>query len=397
MIESPAVILGILSGLVAASIATERASPRLARFGAATWVIVLGAIASNAGLLPTASPTYDGLFTTVAPLAVILLLFRASLGELRLAGPTLLLAFALAVAATVGGVLAATLLLGAWLPATPWKLAGMFTGTYVGGSANFVALQDAWRIPTDVFAGANAADALVTALWMTVTLAAPGFLSRRDPDAEDRRTGRATSPPPPLGAVLGGRRSTGSGDVRESDPAGLESGRFDPLAIAAIVALALGVLVVSRWFESRWPAVPSAIVYTTLALVLAQLGPVRRLRGSGEVGLLLVYLFLAAIGAACDVAKMLEFGLAIFAYASVLVAVHGVLLLLASRGFRIHVEIAAIASQSCIGGSTTALALAKSFGRDAYLLPGIVVGTLGNALGTYLGFAVAALVRGFGS
>ena len=35
---------------------------------------------------------------------------------------------------------------------------------------------------------------------------------------------------------------------------------------------------------------------------------------------------------------------------------------------------------------TTAIALAESFNRKELILPAILVGTLGNALGTYLGF-----------
>ena len=45
-----------------------------------------------------------------------------------------------------------------------------------------------------------------------------------------------------------------------------------------------------------------------------------------------------------------------------------------------------------IGGSTSALALARSLGRGDLALPGILVGALGNALGTYLGFLTAALL-----
>jgi len=39
-------------------------------------------------------------------------------------------------------------------------------------------------------------------------------------------------------------------------------------------------------------------------------------------------------------------------------------------------------------GSSTAIALAESFNRKELILPAILVGSLGNALGTYLGFLV---------
>lgn len=52
----------------------------------------------------------------------------------------------------------------------------------------------------------------------------------------------------------------------------------------------------------------------------------------------------------------------------------------------------AVASQANIGGSSTAIALAKSFKRDDLFLPAILVGSLGAGIGTYLGFFVAEIV-----
>jgi len=48
-----------------------------------------------------------------------------------------------------------------------------------------------------------------------------------------------------------------------------------------------------------------------------------------------------------------------------------------------------IASQANIGGSSSALALARSLKRDDLLLAAVLVGALGNAIGTYLGFLMA--------
>jgi uncharacterized membrane protein len=52
----------------------------------------------------------------------------------------------------------------------------------------------------------------------------------------------------------------------------------------------------------------------------------------------------------------------------------------------------AIASQANIGGSSSALALAKSISRDDLMLAAVLIGSLGNGLGTYLGFLIADLL-----
>ena len=51
-----------------------------------------------------------------------------------------------------------------------------------------------------------------------------------------------------------------------------------------------------------------------------------------------------------------------------------------------------IASQANIGGGASAIALAEAFDRKDLILPAILVGSLGNALGTYLGFLVVYIL-----
>ena len=52
-------------------------------------------------------------------------------------------------------------------------------------------------------------------------------------------------------------------------------------------------------------------------------------------------------------------------------------------------DMAAIASQANVGGSTSALALARSLGRTDLVLPAVLIGSLGNAVGNFFGFWVA--------
>ena len=55
--------------------------------------------------------------------------------------------------------------------------------------------------------------------------------------------------------------------------------------------------------------------------------------------------------------------------------------------------IIAIASNANIGGATSAGVLATAIGRDDLRLPGILAGSLGNAVGTYAGFVIAELLK----
>jgi uncharacterized membrane protein len=111
------------------------------------------------------------------------------------------------------------------------------------------------------------------------------------------------------------------------------------------------------------------------------------------VGWLAVMVFLAVIGALCDLSALASIG-PLAARLSVLVTIalliHGAIVFGLGALFRVDAAVGAVASQANIGGSTSALALARSLGRSDLMLPAILVGSLGNALGTYLGFMTAA-------
>ncbi|HEV7348381.1 DUF819 family protein [Telluribacter sp.] len=71
----------------------------------------------------------------------------------------------------------------------------------------------------------------------------------------------------------------------------------------------------------------------------------------------------------------------------IIVLVHGILIVGIARLFRQDWDVVAVASQANIGGASSALA------PPDLKLPAILVGTLGNGLGTYAGFLVAEWLR----
>jgi len=66
--------------------------------------------------------------------------------------------------------------------------------------------------------------------------------------------------------------------------------------------------------------------------------------------------------------------------------VHGLMQFGVGRLLRLSPETLAIASSANVGGTLTILPIARGLRRMDLLLPGILVGSLGNAIGTYAGF-----------
>ena len=133
--------------------------------------------------------------------------------------------------------------------------------------------------------------------------------------------------------------------------------------------------------------------------MLAQFPVVNKLKGHKLLGLLGIYLFLAVIGAYCDVPALLKDGqlaVILMVFVSILVGVHGLITYGMGALLKQDWDIVSIASQANVGGSASAMALSRSLNRNDLTLPGILVGALGNATGTYWGILVAEFIRNSG-
>lgn len=381
MITQPLAVLAVLCLSVAASEWLVRRTV-LRQLGTALVVILLVAVIANLGLIPSASTgsvVYTGIFRYLAPLSIFFLLLDVNLASIRRAGWPMLLLFLLGGIGTAIGVVA-----GMWLIDGPVHLgenfapiAGMFTGTYTGGSVNFNAVAIHYDMMREgvLYAGMTAVDNIVTALWMVVTIAVPLFV-RRGRGRRVQSSPQAKGPPP----------------ERESETVSITSLSM-LLAIGLLALWAANGL--ADWSGVQGYTVPSILILTTFALLLAQVPAIHGLAGGRVIGLFSVYLFLAVIGAFCELAALGEIGpLAwrLLVLVLVTVTLHGLIVFGAAFLAGWDMDTAAVASQANIGGSSSALALAKSIDRMDLYLPGILVGSLGNGLGTYLGFAVAGLL-----
>ena len=387
LVQDPLAILAVLMGNILVADWLTRL-PVFRQLGTSLTVIILTAVTANLGLIPTstnAPPLYDGIFTYLAPISIFFLLLAVDLRSLKQAGSPMVLCFFIGAAGTMLGVLA-----GMWAVAGPegfgelyYALGGMFAGTYTGGSSNLnaIALHYGVNKAGNLYAAAIATDNIVTALWMGVTLLLPQLLNRYFP----RQLKYDWTPAEK-------ERLDAEANAQISD---IET--VSPTDLALLIGLGVLGLFVAGQIAVWIPTIPKILSLTTLALLLAQWSPIQKLRGVRVIGIFCIYLFLAVIGAYCDIAALLKDGhlaLMMLLFVSVLVAVHTLIQFGVGALLRQDWAIISVASQANLGGSASCLALTKSLNRPDLHLPGILAGALGNAVGTYCGLLVAEYLRG---
>jgi uncharacterized membrane protein len=354
--------------------------PYLRQLGSSMLVIVLGALEANLGLIPTAAaavPFYEGIMRYVAPLAIFFLLLGVNLKDLRKAGLPMLFNFFLGALGIVVGVI-----LGMWLLKGSqsigelyYAVGGMFTGTYTGGSINLnaVALHYGVAEKGAIYAAVTAIDNIFTALWISATIVIPTLMKKWLPT---RRQGMATHETPPPTISL--------------------SAEIDLTSMATLIGLGTATMFVSNQLEKLVPSCPKVLWLTTIALILAQIPMIQRIKGGRLLGIFCVMVFLAVIGAHCDIPALMSNGqlaLTLVLLVGVIVFCHVLIAFGGGYLLKQDWDIMGIASQANFGGASTAMACAQSLGREDLALGGILLGALGNAVGTYLGILMAEFLR----
>jgi uncharacterized membrane protein len=385
-VTDPMGVLVVLAGVVLVSVKLEERVKAFRALGAAFIGILLGMLLSNTGILPGESPTYRFLMGPGVSVGIVLILLSVDVRTVLFAGPRMLAAFGIgAVGSAVGAVVGAFAVASSLGPET-WKLAGQFAGTYTGGGVNFAALGEAFRTRSDLFTAGVAADVIITAVWMAACLTAPVVFAGW----------KRTAPPAPSGADIDdASRTAVKTDAHSLDRTLYASRRPVSLAdMSALAAVGIGAVWGSHLLGRLVPALPDVLWLTTLALLLAQIPAVKGLAGSAVAGNYLVLLFLASNGARSVVANILHVGPGVVYFAATVVAIHGVIIFAGGWLARLDAGTLAVASQACVGGPASAMALASARGYTEKVLPAVAVGLLGYALGNYWGWAIAQVVRG---
>jgi uncharacterized membrane protein len=185
----------------------------------------------------------------------------------------------------------------------------------------------------------------------------------------------------------------GRPDEKKAEHPFFEAVPLSTLNVAVLLAAGFALIVAADAIARVVPAIPAVLWLTTLALLVGHLTPLRRAAGAMQLGNLGLHLFFAVIGIYSRIADIVAVGVEVFYFTLIVVVVHGLIVYGIGRLVRLDVGTLSVASQASIGGPSSALAVAVARDWPGLVLPGIVVGLLGYAVGNYLGFGVAWFVR----
>ena len=340
-------------------------------------IAILAAIAAaNLHIIPHSAPAFDFVFGYFVPVLIPLFLFKANLRHMLFETTRMTGAFLIASVGTVVGVLVAVSLLdlSSLAPAADIDpalreagIAGLFASTYIGGSVNYAALGEITGLSSDAsfFSAATATDNLFSAVFLSVLALLPGlnWLAKYYTSHEHGEEAIAA-------------------DTGE---------RINAMSLTLALAVAITFVAVGDAITGAIgiPSLRYAII-TVLALIAATAFPdwMAKLHGGFQLGVGLAFVFFAAIAAGADLVAMVKIAPLLIVLVLILLSVHLLVLLAVGRLFRLTLPELVTASNAAVLGATTAPALAAARGWHDLVTPGVLVGVLGYALGTFAGTAI---------
>ncbi|HSN70015.1 MAG TPA: DUF819 family protein [Steroidobacteraceae bacterium] len=385
MLTDPMAHVAVLAGTIAAIfwLAGRKPLGTLFKFlPPVIWCYFVPMLATTLGLLPAESAAYDWIRTYLLPASLLLLMLSIDVKSVLRLGPV---ALGMVVAGTIGIILGgpiAYLVFGSFLPPDAWTGFAALSGSWIGGTANMVAIAASVGTPDSALGPIIVVDTVVGYGWMGVLLVFSGWQQRFD-QWSGARTDALTETNRRLAALDERRHPVALSDVAILLGLGLggaviavELGNaFDPLGDPVIIS------------HATW----AVLIVVTVGLALS-FTPVRRLEevGASRFGYIALYLLMASIGAQADLHAVLQAPLYLAA-GVVWIAVHVLVLMIAARLLRAPLFFIATGSMANIGGAASAPVVAGVY-HPAMAPVGLLMAVAGYVLGIYGGLACAWLL-----
>ena len=324
------------------------------------------------------------------PALLFLLMATCDLGAILAMGPRVLAVFACAMASILAAIVLAYLLFRGVLPAEGWKMLASLSATWVGGSANLLAVKQAIGMSDNALPAVLLADALCYSVWVVVLFAteplAPAFnrwtragqLDPRPVAEQDEQAAMAGSASEP-----GQLPAAGRAGPRPADAGSILLWLGIALAVGAGAARLADLMPVSTFFTATtW----TVLVASVLGLIVART-PLTRIPGPAPLASGLLAVLVAVLASKSNFGGMAAAPWFVLCGFSVLL-IHVVLLVLAAKLFKFEMQLCAIASLAQIGGVASAPLLAATY-SPALVPLAILMAMLGLILGTGIGLFMA--------
>ena len=343
------------------------------------WIYFLPMLSSGIGIIPTDSSLYSWTSKYLLPPALILLLLSSNVKILSTLGSKAIGTMLFGTLGIVLGGPISLLIFGSFLPEDAWMGLAALSGSWIGGSANMVAIGKSIGTSDNLFGNMIVIDTVVGYGWMGIVILISGHQKRIDKwnNADTRIIDE-------LNIKMNTddlKRPTSFNDLLTIVVVSLFFGLFS-LELGKLIP-DLGKVITSF----GWTIILVSLIGISLSFTrLSELNNV----GASHVGNLFLYILLGTIGAKANITQIADLPYYI-AVGVIWIFIHAIILFFGGRLLKAPMFLIATSSQANIGGVVSAPIIATVYKKS--LAPvGLLMGVIGNIIGIYAGLFTAWLL-----
>lgn len=328
-------------------------------------------------------PAYSALKNNILFAMIFLMLLRCDIRKIFKLGPKMLGGFFCAsITISLGFIITYAILHGP-LGEGAWKALGALCGSWMGGSGNMIAVQAALDIGEADMAYALVVDSIDYSIWVMFLLWAINLAPKFNK------------------WVKANTKTLDEVSKRLEDDAKANDGSITFVNIIFLLGLSL---VVSALGQNLGSALNGAlpfldtstwtVLFITLAGLVGALTPVGKMAGTTELSNVMLYSVVALLASRASFLELTDAPIWIIAGFMIL-GIHGILMVICAKIFKLDMFTCGVASLANIGGSASAPILAGAY-SGALVPVGVLMALMGYVIGTGGGLIVANIMSLFG-
>lgn len=304
--------------------------------------------------------------TNLLPAMLFLMLLQVDFKHFAKLGRSLIIAYTLAIFS-----IAAAFIITAFIFHFDAKIAAAFgalAGSWMGGTANMVAVGSALNVNEDAFAYALVVDSVDYTLWVMLLLFLVPFANIFNKFTKSEESL----------ASLGGIGCACSMGAKR---------------YWLLIALALAISLISQLLASKiiiLNATTSMIILATLFGIAGSFTKLKYINGSSEVSTTMLYILIALIGSNAVIENFSGLGIYVFAGLLILL-IHALIMIAGAKIFKLDLFSISVASLANIGGVASAPILAATYNKSLVSV-GVLMAIMGYIIGTFGGLLVGNIL-----
>jgi len=356
------------------------------------WIYVLNMIFCTMGLYNSdgVSAAYGSVKNNILYAMIFVMLLRCDFRKLGKLGPRMIAIF-LGSAATlaVGFIVLYPVFMGSLGGGeTTWAATAALYASWVGGSANMAAMQDALPVDAGAYSCALALDTVCYSVWIALLLLAVRYANKWNKAVKANTSG--------LDAIA----EAANAEVAKEKNRKATAGDW-----IFLIGLSLMVSAIFQWLGANANSGLKAIglgmfdkgtcttVFITIFGLICAMTPLGKLPAVEELSQIYLYAVVSLLASTATVSDLLSAPMWVV-YGILILVIHVVLMFILCKLFHWDLCMCSTASVACIGGSASAPIIATAYDAS-FAGIGVLMGVLGAAIGNFCGLGMGAILQMF--